>query len=96
MEVSGTVTLKGKPLSDGTISFEPLDGQPTRATAMLTGGGFTIPKPFGLVPGRYMVEWHFRAVLVQPRAQPVQGHRWVSGRIGPWPFCCLGHRAFQG
>ncbi len=55
VEVSGTVKLKGKPISDGTISFEPLDGQPTRATAMLTGGGFTIPKPFGLVPGRYMV-----------------------------------------
>ncbi len=55
MEVSGAVKLKGKPLADGTVSFEPLDGQPTRATAMLTAGEFTIPKPTGLVPGRYLI-----------------------------------------
>ncbi len=55
MEVSGTVKLKGKSLADGTVSFEPLDGQPTRATVMLTAGEFTIPKPNGLVPGRYMI-----------------------------------------
>ena len=55
MEVSGTVKFKGQSLKDGTVSFEPLDGQPTRATALLTAGSFTIPRPTGLVPGRYLL-----------------------------------------
>ncbi|AMV23580.1 hypothetical protein VT84_04160 [Gemmata sp. SH-PL17] len=54
-EISGTVKFKGQSLKDGTVSFEPLDGQPTRATVLLTAGDFTIPRPTGLVPGRYLL-----------------------------------------
>jgi hypothetical protein len=55
MEVTGSVKLKAKPVKDGTISFEPLDGQPTRATALISFGAFSIPQPNGLVPGRYLI-----------------------------------------
>jgi hypothetical protein len=55
MEVTGTVKLKNVPVKDGTVSFEPLDGQPTRATAMIAAGDFNIPRASGLVPGRYLV-----------------------------------------
>ncbi|MBN9120304.1 MAG: carboxypeptidase regulatory-like domain-containing protein [Planctomycetes bacterium] len=54
-EVTGTVTLKGTPLKNGTISFEPLDGQKTRATAVIAGGAFGVPRESGLVPGKYLV-----------------------------------------
>jgi hypothetical protein len=55
VEVTGTVTLKGNPIKDGTISFEPLDGQKTRATATVEGGNFSIPKESGLSPGKYLI-----------------------------------------
>ena len=55
LEVTGTAKLKGQPLKDGTVSFEPLDGQATRATAVLTAGEFTIPRASGLVPGKYLI-----------------------------------------
>jgi len=54
-EVTGTVTLKGNPIKDGTISFEPLENQPTRATATVAAGAFSVPKSSGLMPGRYLV-----------------------------------------
>jgi hypothetical protein len=55
MEVTGSVRLKNRPIKDGTISFEPLDGQATRATAMLSAGEFSIPRQNGLLPGKYLI-----------------------------------------
>ncbi|VTR99828.1 Uncharacterized protein OS=Pirellula staleyi (strain ATCC 27377 / DSM 6068 / ICPB 4128) GN=Psta_2736 PE=4 SV=1 [Gemmata massiliana] len=55
-EISGAVKFKGQSLKEGTVSFEPLDGQPTRATALLLSAGeFTIPRQTGLMPGRYLL-----------------------------------------
>jgi hypothetical protein len=55
VEVTGLVTLKGTPVKSGTISFEPLDGQKSRATATVSNGDFNIPKESGLSPGKYLV-----------------------------------------
>jgi len=55
VDVSGTVKLKGVPVKDGTISFEPLEGQDTRATAMIVAGEYSIPKASGLRPGNYLI-----------------------------------------
>jgi len=55
VEVAGTVKLGAQPLKDGTISFEPLEGQPTRATATITNGAYSIPKDKGLQPGKYLI-----------------------------------------
>ena len=56
--VSGTVTLDGQPLADGTIQFTPA----TNAGGPAIGGGgpvengrFSIARENGLVPGSYKV-----------------------------------------
>jgi hypothetical protein len=54
-EVAGTVKLKGQLIKDGTVSFEPLDGQPTRATALIAAGEYSIPRASGLLPGKYLI-----------------------------------------
>lgn len=54
-EILGSVKLKGQPVKDGTVSFEPLDGQEGRATAMVAAGEYHIPAASGLLPGRYLL-----------------------------------------
>ncbi len=53
--VSGTVKLKGQPLKEATVSFEPLDGQDTRATALAKDGVYAIERMQGLKPGKYLI-----------------------------------------
>ena len=55
VEVLGKVTLKGQPISDATVTFEPLDGQATRATAMVNDGSYAVDREHGLQPGKYLV-----------------------------------------
>ncbi len=50
--VTGNVSLGGKPLEMGTISFFPADGHGTTATAKIRGGAFAANVP----PGRYKVQ----------------------------------------
>jgi hypothetical protein len=54
-EVSGTVLFDGKPLDEGVIRFEPLDGQASLDGATISNGAYRIPKDKGLFPGRYKV-----------------------------------------
>jgi hypothetical protein len=54
-EITGEVTLKGQPVEDGFIHFEPLDGQPTGDGAQIVKGRYRIPKAKGLSPGKYKV-----------------------------------------
>ena len=53
--VEGQVKMKGQPIKSGTVSFEPIDGQDTRATAMIDDGTYTIPRQSGLKPGKYLI-----------------------------------------
>lgn len=53
--VSGTITLDGKPLTLGTITFAPLDGT-TAATAPIQDGAYRLSRSEGPAPGRYQVE----------------------------------------
>jgi len=56
--VSGTVTLKGKPVEMGMIEFIPVGGISaggTKSGAVIENGRYEIPKQKGLVPGRYKV-----------------------------------------
>lgn len=52
--VTGTVTLKGKNLDSGTVTFVPAAGG-APAAAQVTDGAFAIPKDKGLLPGKYKV-----------------------------------------
>jgi hypothetical protein len=53
--VSGTVTLDGQPLAEGSIQMIPIakDGRP--GGAIIKEGKFSIPKADGLLPGQYNV-----------------------------------------
>ena len=53
--VSGTVTLDGAPLAEGTITFTPTKGEPTPAMVSITSGTYSIPQAHGLVAGSYKV-----------------------------------------
>jgi hypothetical protein len=51
--VTGTVTLKGKPVAYGQIFFEPLDNQGVGTNAEVKDGKFELAKKEGLSPGKY-------------------------------------------
>lgn len=53
--VAGTVTLDGRPLSDGSLVLVPLDAGPV-VGATIVGGTFTISRSDGPMPGAYRVE----------------------------------------
>jgi len=55
MEVNGGVNLQGQPLKEGSILFEPLEGQGTQSGSSVTNGKYTIPRQSGLKPGKYLV-----------------------------------------
>jgi len=54
--VSGNVTLDGKPLERGTISFQPATELPTAIAVPISGGQYYIEKAQGLVPGSYKIK----------------------------------------
>jgi hypothetical protein len=51
--VSGTVTLDGRPADDGSVSFQPADGQGPSAGGSVREGRFEVSP--GLTPGTYKV-----------------------------------------
>ncbi|MBX6312628.1 MAG: hypothetical protein IRY99_06865 [Isosphaeraceae bacterium] len=54
--VSGSVTLDGKPLKSGLITFVPTGPDiPTQGAAAIVEGEYSIPRAQGLVPGKYKV-----------------------------------------
>ena len=53
---SGSVTLEGQPLDQGSIEFTSLPGQTeARSGAMVRNGSFSIPAHQGLPAGKYRV-----------------------------------------
>jgi hypothetical protein len=54
-EVKGTVKLKGTPLDQGVIDFTPLESQATKTGAVISNGSYHIPRPSGLMKGKYRV-----------------------------------------
>jgi hypothetical protein len=57
LAIEGEVTLKGQPLAQGSISFEPNGAQEvkTQSGGEIKDGKYTIAAPQGLVPGEYTV-----------------------------------------
>ncbi|MBI1348179.1 hypothetical protein GC163_18040 [bacterium] len=52
---SGEVTLDGEPLPAGFLYLEPMEKQPTQASAIIQNGSFQVESHAGAVPGRYRV-----------------------------------------
>ncbi len=53
--ISGSVTLDGQPLQQGTISFLPLEKKDTSGGATITSGKYSVAREQGLAPGKYKV-----------------------------------------
>jgi len=54
--VSGGVSIDGKPLAKGLITFLPADAETaTQGGGPILDGKYTIPRDQGLVPGKYKV-----------------------------------------
>lgn len=82
-DVSGTVTLKGKPVPSGEVLFEPTGGPAADTaprTASLAGGSYSVI----LIPGQY------RVTVQQPQAgkpsQPLGGSKQLDVESGPKKF----------
>jgi hypothetical protein len=56
LPVSGTVTLDGTPLDDGTIRFSSLGGTAFSGGALIRDGQYVIEAEKGLPPGSYHIE----------------------------------------
>jgi hypothetical protein len=69
LEISGKVTLDGRPLDRGSIRFTSLGEQQAMATgAMIQNGAYFIPQEKGLLPGEYHLEIH----APDPDAPPIR------------------------
>ncbi|MDR1385396.1 MAG: hypothetical protein LBJ67_16345 [Planctomycetaceae bacterium] len=57
LKIEGNVTLKGKPVSNGSIQFEPSGTQTerTQSGGMITDGKYSVDAAHGLVAGEYKV-----------------------------------------
>jgi hypothetical protein len=65
--VSGSVSVDGKPLGKGLITFLPSDPEiPTQGGGNIVAGEYSIPREQGLVPGKYKV------VITSPEDKPEQ------------------------
>ncbi|MDR1493353.1 MAG: carboxypeptidase-like regulatory domain-containing protein [Planctomycetaceae bacterium] len=57
LKIEGNVTLNGKPVSNGSIQFEPGGNQTerTQSGGVITDGRYSVDAAHGLVPGEYKV-----------------------------------------
>jgi len=69
---SGRVTLAGKPLDQGTISFEPQQQPGFAGGAVILDGRYEVPAEKGLPPGKYLVRIYSTegGGVTQPAAGP--------------------------
>jgi hypothetical protein len=72
--VSGTISVGGVPLEDGTISFRPTDGNPgSTAGGIVKDGQYSIPQSDGPVPGKNRVEIYGSRKTGKKKPNPVYG-----------------------
>jgi hypothetical protein len=55
IRIDGNVTLDGEPLAEGSISFEPVDGQGTVTGGPITAGRYTVEGDPAFTPGEKRV-----------------------------------------
>ncbi|QEG34248.1 hypothetical protein [Bythopirellula goksoeyrii] len=54
--LSGNVSFDKEPVNNGQVSFEPVQGESGKMEfGIIVDGKYSIPKEFGLVPGKYLV-----------------------------------------
>lgn len=85
--VSGTVTLGGKNLDKGTITFLSAAGAPV--STEIKDGAFALPKEKGLAPGKYKVSIDSpdgKTPEADPNAPPGPGGNFTSKNRIPADF----------
>ena len=55
IRIAGNVSMDGEPVSEGSISFEPLDGQGTVTGGPITNGQYSVEGDSGFNPGEKRV-----------------------------------------
>ena len=65
--LSGKVSYKGTPLTDGSISFIPVDGNGPTAGATIENGTFSVPAVGGPRPGKHRSTWVVSCWIVRRR-----------------------------
>jgi hypothetical protein len=55
-ELSGVVSLDGRPIENGSIRFLPVAGDGLASGCVITAGRYRIPLAKGLPPGKYRVQ----------------------------------------
>jgi hypothetical protein len=71
--ISGTVTLDGQPLPEGSIQFDPVERAlgTTVATGGIKDGKYSIERKLGPVPGKYKVSISsIPAIKIGPNEEP--------------------------
>lgn len=53
--ITGTITLAGQPIKEGSIRFYPQDGQDTETGCQISNGKFALERKDGLKPGKYLI-----------------------------------------
>ena len=80
-EISGTITLKGSPIEEGVIFFEPMEKQPTREGATILNSKYVIPQKKGLGIGKYRVTLY----AGDGSPNPGQGMAGIDPKYDPKP-----------
>ena len=82
--ISGTVTLEGKPLASGFITFSPTAGQPTQSGGVIADGAFSVPRDQGPVPGPYSIS--IKAGATEAKLSPDEEATGMPGHVPPQPI----------
>ena len=85
-QVTGTVTIDGKPLATGGVSFHPVDKGPVATAQIQEDGSYELKtgKQHSLPPGEYRVTV-MAVEVIPPRTKqgmPMPGRRLVPARYG--------------
>jgi hypothetical protein len=73
--VQGSVTLKGQPLDQGTITFFPASGGGSVGGALITNGKYLLPAEQGLEPGSY------RIAISSPEPSTTTPEEYAAGKM---------------
>lgn len=80
--VSGSVTLEGQPLKEGSIQLLPMADQDTQTGAAIVDGKFSVDKRDGLKPGLYLVRITSGDGVTPARGRPDAADEEIAGPGG--------------
>jgi hypothetical protein len=80
-EVIGKVTLDGQPIENGMITFDPIDGSPHAASAVIQNGEYRIEREDGPLPGKHRVSVWAQRTTGKTFKDPDDPERVIEERV---------------